>query len=146
MTVSFPVYLEPTQAAGRDLFLRGIEGPVVMLNLLRLRTVADYSASPELAPAEPISGAAAFDRYIAHTRPFLAASGGEVLFLGAGGGLLIGPPDERWDLAMLVRQSGVAAFMAFADDPACMAGIGHRTAAVEDSRLLPLAPRDTRQV
>ncbi|MFZ4606564.1 MAG: DUF1330 domain-containing protein [Caulobacter sp.] len=146
MTVSFPVYLEPTQAAGRDLFLRGIEGPVVMLNLLRLRTVADYSASPELAPAEPISGAAAFDRYIAHTRPFLSASGGEVLFLGAGGGLLIGPPDERWDLAMLVRQSGVAAFMAFADDPAYMAGIGHRTAAVEDSRLLPLAPRDASQV
>jgi len=141
MSASTSVHLEPTQSAGRDLFLRGLVGPVVMLNLLRLRAVADYSASPELAPATPISGAAAFDRYIAHTRPFLAASGGEVLFLGDGGRFLIGPPDERWDLAMLVRQSSVAAFMAFADDPACMAGIGHRTAAVMDSRLLPLAPR-----
>lgn len=141
MSASPSIHLEPTQSAGRDLFLRGLVGPVVMLNLLRLRAVADYSASPELAPATPISGAAAFDRYIVHTRPFLAASGGEVLFLGDGGGFLIGPPDERWDLAMLVRQSSVAAFMAFADDPACMAGIGHRTAAVMDSRLLPLAPR-----
>lgn len=141
MSASTSVHLDPTQSAGRDLFLRGLAGPVVMLNLLRLRAVADYSASPELAPATPISGAAAFDRYIAHTRPFLAASGGEVLFLGDGGRFLIGPPDERWDLAMLVRQSSVAAFMAFADDPACMAGIGHRTAAVMDSRLLPLAPR-----
>jgi hypothetical protein len=141
MSVSPSVHLEPTQAAGRELVLRGLVGPVVMLNLLRLRAVADYSANPELAPATPISGAAAFDRYIAHTRPFLTASGGELLFLGDGGGFLIGPPDERWDLAMLVRQSSVAAFMAFADDPDCMAGIGHRTAAVVDSRLLPLAPR-----
>ena len=29
--------------------------------------------------------------------------------------------------------------MAFARDEAYLAGIGHRTAAVEDSRLLPLA-------
>ena len=39
---------------------------------------------------------------------------------------------------MLVRQSSVGAFMAFASDPKYMAGIGHRIAALEDSRLLPL--------
>jgi len=51
--------------------MRGIAGPVVMLNLLRFRAIADYSASPELAPSLPISGAAAFDRYvIAHPAPF----------------------------------------------------------------------------
>jgi hypothetical protein len=38
-----------------------IEGGLVMLNLLRFREVADYSANPELAPAAPISGAEAFD-------------------------------------------------------------------------------------
>lgn len=51
-------YLEPTQESGRDFVMRGIAGPVVMLNLLRFRAVADYSATPELAPAAPISGAA----------------------------------------------------------------------------------------
>lgn len=131
-------YIEPTQDSGRALFMRNIAGPVVMLNLLRLRQVADYAATPQLAPASPISGAAAFQLYIEHTLPHLRASGGELLFLGDGGAFLIGPPDERWDIAMLVRQSGVAAFMAFAGNEAYLAGIGHRTAAIEDSRLLPL--------
>ncbi|MBC6982217.1 DUF1330 domain-containing protein [Caulobacter sp. 17J80-11] len=131
-------HLEPTEAAGRALFMRGIVGPVVMLNLMRFRAVADYAAAPELAPAAPISGAAAFDRYIRHTLPFLTASGGELRFYGDGGGFLIGPADERWDAAMLVRQSSLQSFLAFASDAAYLAGIGHRTAALEDSRLLPL--------
>jgi uncharacterized protein (DUF1330 family) len=131
-------YLEPTQESGRALFMRGIPGEVVMLNLLRLREVADYSASPELAPGQPISGAEAYDRYIAHTLPYLAESGGEVLFLGDGGPFLIGPEGERWDRAMLVRQRSVEAFMAFAAHDGYLAGLGHRTAAVADSRLLPL--------
>ena len=133
-------YLEPSQAAGRALFMRGIAGEVVMLNLLRLRKTADYSANPELAPAEPISGAAAYDRYIAHTLPYLTASGGELLFLGNGGAFLIGPENERWDRAMLVKQRSVQAFMAFADNDGYRAGLGHRSAALEDSRLLPLVP------
>ena len=136
-------FLEPTQESGRALWMRGIAGEVVMLNLLRLRDVADYSADPELAPDQPITGAQAYDRYIAHTLPFLTQSGGAVLFLGEGGAFLIGPAGERWDRAMLVRQSSVAAFMAFATDTAYLAGIGHRTAAVEDSRLLPLVPTQT---
>jgi uncharacterized protein (DUF1330 family) len=109
-----------------------------MLNLLRFRAVADYSASPALAPATPISGAEAFARYIAHTMPYLRRSGGDLLFLGEGGRFLIGPADERWDQVMLVRQSSVQSFMAFATDAAYLAGLGHRTAALEDSRLLPL--------
>jgi hypothetical protein len=131
-------YLEPTQESGRAFVMRQMQGPVVMLNLLRLRETADYSANPELAPSAPISGAAAFQRYVDHTLPFLKASGGELLFLGAGGAFLIGPAAARWDLAMLVKQSGVESFLAFASNEAYLAGIGHRTAAVEDSRLLPL--------
>ncbi len=131
-------YLEPTQDSGRDFIMRGIAGEVVMLNLLHFHRVADYSAHPELAPEEPISGAEAYDRYVAHTLPYLTESGGELLFLGEGGSFLIGPPGERWDRVMLVRQSSVESFLAFAANDAYLAGIGHRTAAVEDSRLLPL--------
>jgi hypothetical protein len=131
-------YLEPSQEAGRAFFARGISGSVVMLNLLRFREVADYSATPHLAPQKPISGAAAYQLYIQHTLPYLKESGGELVFLGKGGTFLIGPADERWDAAMLVRQRSVNDFMAFASNPEYMAGIGHRTAALEDSRLLPL--------
>jgi hypothetical protein len=136
-----PRYLEPTQDAGRAFFQRGIVGEVVMLNLLRFRAVADYSEAPGLAPPQPISGAEAFDRYIAHTMPHLRASGGDVMLLGEGGSFLIGPEAERWDLVALIRQRDVASFMAFAQNAAYLAGLGHRTAAVEDSRLLPIVPR-----
>lgn len=133
-----PRYLQPSEAAGRTLFRRGIEGPIVMLNLLRFRETADYSADPALAPAVPIRGAAAFDLYVAHTLPFLEQSGGSLLALYDGGPFLIGPEAERWDRVMLVRQSSLASFMAFASNPAYLAGLSHRTAAIEDSRLLPM--------
>lgn len=133
-----PTYLEPTQEAGRELFTRGITGRVVMLNLLRFREVADYSAHPDLAPAAPVSGEAAFRRYVEHTLPFLRRSGGEVLFFGRGGPYFIGPGDERWDAMLLVRQKSLQSFLAFASDPGYLAGLGHRTAALADSRLLPL--------
>ncbi len=132
-------YLAPTQESGRAFVMRQLTGNVVMLNLLRFRVTADYSATPELAPTAPISGAAAFQRYIDFTLPFLRETGGDLVFLGSGGPFLIGPPAERWDLAMLVRQHSVESFLAFASNKDYLAGMGHRTAAVEDSRLLPLS-------
>lgn len=131
-------YLDPTQEQGRAFFTCSISGSIVMLNLLRFRSTADYSAAPALMPGVPISGEEAYRRYMDHTLPFLKASGGEVLFYGRGGDFLIGPTNERWDAAMLVRQSSVSAFLAFASNPDYLAGIAHRTAALEDSRLLPL--------
>jgi hypothetical protein len=131
-------YLEVTDAAGRAFFMRNIQGPVVILNLLRFRATADYSASPELAPDLPISGEQAFQRYIEHTLPFLAASGGSIRFLGKGGNWLIGPEGEAWDMAMLIEQQSVAAFIGWNSHQAYLKGIGHRTAALLDSRLLPL--------
>jgi len=132
-----PTYLEPTQEAGREFFARGITGSVVMLNLLWYRAVADYSASPELAPASPVSGETAYRRYMEHTRSYLGRSGGKVLFFGRGAPFLIGPENERWDGALLVQQSSPSAFLASASDPQYLAGIGHRAATLEDSRLLP---------
>lgn len=108
------------------------------MNLLRFRDEADYSATPDLAPPTPITGEEAYRRYAEHTLPYLRQAGGDMIFAGKGGAYLIGPPDERWDLAMLVRQSSVEAFLSFASNPGYLTGMGHRTAALEDSRLLPL--------
>lgn len=131
-------YLQPTQESGRAFVMRRIAGEVIILNLLRFRQVADYSATPDLAPPSPISGAEAFQRYIDHALPYLRSSGGDLIFIGQGGAFLIGPQNECWDMAMLVRQQSVEAFLSFASQRAYLAGIGHRTAALEDARLLPL--------
>jgi hypothetical protein len=135
------VYLDPADENVRQLLKRRISGPVVMLNLLRFREQADYSSFPELAPASPISGSAAYERYVRHTMPFLTASGGSVELYGTGGHNFIGPADERWDLVMAIRQSSVEDFFAFASNAEYLAGVGHRTAALEDSRLIPLVDR-----
>ncbi len=132
------MYLDPTDESVRALIDRGIDGPLVMLNLLRLRSVADYGDVPELAPPTPISGRAAYEHYIAHTRPFLEATGGSLVMVAEGGQFFVGPQAERWDLALLVRQNSLGDFFSFASNPAYLAGIGHRTAAVEETRLLPL--------
>ena len=133
-----PGHLAPTPAAAHAFIARQLTGPVVMLNLLRFREAADYSATPELAPPTPISGAAAYRRYMRHAQPFLQQVGGDVLFLGQAGPFLIGPEHERWDLAMLVRYPTAQSFLSFTSNPGYLSGIGHRTAALKDSRLLPL--------
>jgi hypothetical protein len=132
------VFLDPTDESVGRLLRRRISGPVTMLNLLRFRRWADYAAFPDAAPPEPISGRDAYDRYMTHTMPFLTASGGSVTFLASAGHNLVGPPDERWDLVMAVKQASVQDFLAFASDEAYVAGVCHRTAAVEDSRLIPM--------
>lgn len=133
------MYIEPTREQGGAFFGNPPEGPVVMLNLLRFRETADYSASPELAPDQAISGRAAYQRYAAHTLPFLQEAGADVLFQGKGGHCLIGPTEERWDLVLLVRHRSAQAFLSFASNEGYLAGIGHRTAALEDSRLIPIS-------
>ena len=136
-------FLEVSQEAGAALFARNISGEVVMLNLLRFRDVADYSANPELMPSDPISGAEAYQKYVDHTLPFLRDSGGDLIFLGKGGKYLIGPQEEQWDLVMLVRQNSLSDFIAFSSNQGYLAGMGHRAAALEDSRLLPLVESKT---
>lgn len=133
-------YLEATQQSAIKLLSRRLVGPVVNLNLLRFRDVADYSASPELAPETAISGAEAYRLYEEATLPIVSRHGGAILFSGNAGSYFIGPKDEQWDYVLLVRQASVESFFAMAQDPDNMRTLGHRMAAVADSRLLVIDP------
>ncbi|QDU35549.1 hypothetical protein KS4_36320 [Poriferisphaera corsica] len=135
------VYTMPTQDSGAALFKRGIEGELVMLNMLRFREVADYSQTPKLDPGKEIPGREAFELYIEQARPLVEACGGEILFIGEGGSFFIGPEDEHWELIMLIKQRSLTDFMSFATNEAYQTVLGHRIAAVADSRLLPMEPR-----
>lgn len=130
-------YLNPSNESATKLFSKPIQGEVVMLNLLRFKEHADYSNCPELAPKNAVSGKQAYQTYIEQTLPLLRESGGEVIFLGSCDAFFIGPEHEKWDLIMLIKQNSLADFMAFASDPQYMKILGHRQAAIDDSRLLP---------
>ena len=104
-----------------------------------MRTLASLVNKAEVpVVAVPISGAAAYQLYVGHTLPYLEASGGAVLFDAVAGPWLIGPDGDQWDRVLLIRQSGIGAFMAYRDDAAYLSGLGHRSAALADSRLLPM--------
>jgi uncharacterized protein (DUF1330 family) len=133
------MFISPTPGSIDALLSRDIQGSVTMLNLLRFRTVADYREFPELEPDEPISGEQAYGIYSSLTVPHLEAVGGSVAFMGNGGALLVGPEEARWDLVLLVQYPDIAAFLSMTQNPAYLEGAGHRAAALEDSRLLPIA-------
>jgi hypothetical protein len=92
------IFLQPTQQSAAVLMRRNIPGEVVMLNMIRLRKIADYSSSPALKPINSISGKKAFQLYIEHTLPYLKRSGGELVLLGSSGQYFIIPSDEQWDV------------------------------------------------
>ena len=132
------MHISPTPEAIAAFIQQGHTGPIRMLNLLRFRETADYSSLPELAPDEPISGAEAYQIYSAHTIPLLTEVGGKVIFAGTGGPLLIGPSEARWDQVLIVEYPDIAAFVSMTQNPNYGGGVGHRTAALADSRLLPM--------
>lgn len=132
-------FIEVTQAQGKAFYQRYQHaGKVVMLNLLKFKTVADYPANDPLKPNQDISGKEAYQRYMAHTLPLLDKAGSRLLFSGENGEFLIGPSDEKWDMVLLVEHASMTNFLAFASDEEYLKGKGHRTAALADSRLLPI--------
>ncbi|MEM6263211.1 MAG: DUF1330 domain-containing protein [Bacteroidota bacterium] len=133
-------YLHPTDETGKQFYIDFHQkGPVVMLNLLKFKTVADYSDFPALKPVQEVTGKEAYDLYMACTAPHLKEAGSRVLFYGACNQYLIGPELESWDSILLVEHASVHSFMAFAQHEAYLITAGHRTAALADSRLLPIS-------
>ncbi|WP_299675987.1 DUF1330 domain-containing protein [uncultured Dokdonia sp.] len=131
-------FLDVTPEAGRSYFSNPPKGEIVMLNLLKFKEIAEYSQTPALAPETAISGKEAYDLYMNHTLPFLKEAGSEVVFSGKSASFLIGPSHEDWDLVLLVKHKDAGTFLKFAQNEAYLSIAGHRTAALEDSRLLPI--------
>jgi uncharacterized protein (DUF1330 family) len=113
--------------------------PIQMLNLVRLRPLADY---PEGHP-EHGKGRTGLDAYRAYGREsaeVFARVGGRQVWAGRPETVVTGPQDERWDLAFIAEYPNAGAFLAMVTDPGYREVVKHRTAGVEDSRLIRLAP------
>lgn len=110
------------------------DGPIHMLNLIRLRDRATYE------DGRASTGAEAYAAYGRESRPVFERLGGRQVWLGAPELMLIGPEDERWDIAFIAEYPNAAAFVEMLRDPVYREAVKHRTAAVADSRLLRLRP------
>jgi len=113
--------------------------PIQMLNLIRLRTVADYPAAhPNFG--QSLSGLDAYRAYGRETAGIFKSVGGLQIWAGRPDGVLTGPLDEQWDLAFIAQYPDAHAFLAMVTDPDYRAIVVHRQAAVVDSRLIRMAP------
>ncbi len=108
--------------------------PVIMINLLRYRDQADYGARTDQSPC---SGREAYyQRYAAGGFKCVETVGGKVFWMGKVLASVIGPPDERWDDALLVEYPSFSRLQTLFANPDYQAVVFHRTAALEDSRLI----------
>ena len=113
--------------------------PIQMLNLVRLKALADY---PEGHPnhGKGLSGLDAYREYGRTTAALFKSLGGRQVWAGRPEVVVTGPADERWDLAFIAEYPHAAAFLAMVTNRDYRVFVQHRTAAVEDSRLIRLSP------
>jgi len=110
------------------------DGPIWMLNLIRLRKKANYE------DGRKATGAEAYAEYSRTVAPFLAGVGGKIAWAGNPQIVLIGPDDERWDMAFVAEYPSAAAFIDMVKNPGYQAIVHHRQAGVKTSRLIRIKP------
>ena len=113
--------------------------PIHMLNLIRLKPLADYP------PDHPdhgrgLTGLDAYRAYGHTTAGIFARLGGKQVWVGRPETVVTGPSDETWDLAFIAEYPSAGAFLAMVTDPDYREHVKHRTAGVADSRLIRMAP------
>lgn len=114
--------------------------PITNLNLLRFREIADYGEGSDLPPC---SGREAyFGRYAAGVIPIADRLGARVVWSGSAQAHLVCPEGERWDEILIMEYPAPGALLALFNDPDYQRHMIHRTAALEDSRLIAMQPND----
>ena len=119
-------FIDPTKEGFAAFRAADREGPIDMLNLVRLREQAAY---PDGRAA---SGAEAYAAYGRESGPVFRRLGGSIVWSGKFELMLIGPSEERWDRCFIAQYPDVAAFVAMIRDPIYREAVKHRQAAVED--------------
>ncbi|MCE3289175.1 MAG: hypothetical protein K0R83_1187 [Caulobacter sp.] len=113
--------------------------PIQMLNLVRLRDLADYPADHP-NHGKGLTGLDAYRAYGRESAEVFGRVGGRQIWAGRPETVVTGPENERWDLAFIAEYPNAGAFLAMVTDPGYREVVKHRTAGVEDSRLIRLAP------
>ncbi len=131
--------IDPTRAQFDAFKALPRDTTIHMLNLIRLKPLADYPADHP-NHGRGMSGLEAYRAYGAGIAHIFARLGARQIWAGRPEGVVTGPPDEQWDLAFIAEYPTAGAFLAMVTDPGYRELVKHRTAAVADSRLIRLAP------
>jgi uncharacterized protein (DUF1330 family) len=132
-------YVDPTRVQFDAFKALPRDAPVAMLNLVRYQERAAYPREHPYA-REALSGAEAYARYGRESAGAFARAGGTILFAGSYQCMVIGPDDKHWHRIFVALYPSAAAFLGMLADPEYRAAVVNRTAGVETSRLMRLAP------
>lgn len=115
--------------------------PIHMLNLVRLRPLAEY---PQGHPnhGKGMTGLDAYRAYGRESAEVFKRVGGRQVWVGRPQVVVTGPQDERWDLAFIAEYPTAGAFLEMVTDPLYREVVKHRQAGVEDSRLIRMSPAE----
>ena len=119
--------------------------PVMMVNLLRFTTIADYSGTaPPAEQALPaVSGREAYlTRYLPAFATAMAPHGiSELIFAGIVAARIVGPTETDWDAVAVATYPNITAFRELVNDPAYLKNAApHRLAALADWQLFATTP------
>jgi uncharacterized protein (DUF1330 family) len=135
-------HIDPDRQAWEAFKALPRDKPIHMLNLIRLREKAVYpDGHPDQQGA--VSGAEAYRRYGEALGSMFERLGARQVWAGDPQVMVTGPQSEAWDLAFIAEYPNTQAFIDMVRDPHYREHVvPHRTAAVEESRLLCLTPID----
>lgn len=129
------LYIDPDREFFAKLRSLPQNHPVEMLNLVSLLGKANYEDGREA------TGAEAYAAYGRESASIFKKVGGEIIWSGDPQFMVIGPQEEKWDVAFVARYPSGQAFLDMVFDPDYQAVVHHRQAAVKTSRLLRTKPR-----
>lgn len=135
-------YINPTKQQIAHFNGLDLKAPILMLNMLKFRAVADY---PEGSPwhEKGLTGAEAYAEYGKLIAPMLEKIGAKMAVFGMAEATLIGP-DEAWDEVFMMHYPAAGLFLEMATDKDYIETVQpHRTAAVLDSRLIRVKQMDS---
>lgn len=113
--------------------------PIQMINLIRLRPLAEYPVGHP-KHGRGLTGLEAYRDYGLESAAVFSRVGGRQVWLGRPEAIAIGPADEHWDIAFIAEYPNFAAFIEMQRDPAYAVAAQNRSAAVADSRLIRCRP------
>lgn len=133
------MYIDPDRDAWEVFKALPRDAPIHMLNLVKLKPLADYPAGhPD--HGKGLSGLDAYRAYGRTTAHIFKRLGGRQVWAGKPQVMVTGPGTEAWDIAFIAEYPTSQAFLDMVRDPEYRVLVQHRTAGVADSRLLRLDP------
>lgn len=127
----------PSQDQAMAFFGSPEDGPFVMVNLLKFKSMAQYEDGSDAH----LTGQQAYGRYAAEVTKLITELGGAIRYSGAVTGLLLGEVEELWDMVALAEYPSLEAFRNMAMSPAMHAIEHHRKAGLAGQLNIRTKPR-----